>query len=69
MTIVHRSDEATAAFHNAADYAIAFPQYTLLSVDDFESGRRRLLQMANELQKITNPPSPPQPSLAAKAGP
>lgn len=69
MTIVHRSDEATAAFHNAADYAVAFPQYTLLSVDDFDSGRRKLLQMATELQKIINPPSPLQPWPAATAGP
>ncbi len=69
MTIVHRSNEATAAFHNAADYAVAFPQYTLLSVEDFESGRRRLLQIANELKTIANPPSPPQPLPAAANGP
>jgi len=69
MTVVYRNDEAVAAFQNAADYAVSFPQYTSLSVDELESGRRRLLQIANELKTVANPPSPPQPLPVAASGP
>jgi hypothetical protein len=69
MSLIYRNSEAVAAFQNAADFAVDFPQFTLLSVDDFNIGRKRLLQFANELKKLTNPPSPPQPSPAAATGP
>jgi hypothetical protein len=69
MSIVYRNNEAIAALHNAADYAVDFPQFTLLSVEDFNTGRKRLLQLANEIKMLSNPPSQPQPSPGAAAGP
>ena len=69
MTLIYRNNEAVAAFHNAADYAVDFPQFTLLSVEDFNTGRKRLLHIANELKQLANPPSPPQPSPGATTGP
>ena len=69
MTVLYRNDEAIAAFQNAADYAVDFPQYTVLSGEDFESGRRRLLHLANELKVIATPPSQPQPLPDATTGP
>jgi hypothetical protein len=62
MSILHRNNEALAAFQNAADYAIDFPQYTLLSNEDFIKGRKRLLQVANELKMLSNPSPSPDPT-------
>ena len=69
MSVIYRNNEPVAAFQNAADYAIDFPQYTLLSAEDFTLGRKRLLQISNELKQLANPPSPPQPSPGAATGP
>jgi hypothetical protein len=62
MGVLYRNNEAIAAFQNAADYAVDFPQYTLLSVEDFVTSRKRLLQIANELKMLANPSPSPDPT-------
>ena len=69
MCIVMKDGETMGAFQNAADYANDFPQYTLLSYDDLDTLKRRLLQIANELKQVATPTSPPQPSPAEATGP
>jgi hypothetical protein len=64
MSLIYRNNEAVAAFQNAADYAIDFPQFTLLNIEEFNDGRKRLLQIANELKQLANPVSSSQSSQA-----
>ena len=69
MSVVTHDSTVKAAFHNAADMAIDLPQFTMLSLDDFEVGHKKLRHVANELKQLANPPSPPRPLPVATDGP
>jgi hypothetical protein len=68
MSVVIHENITKAALQNAADAAIDLPQFTLLSLEHLESGRKKLLQIVNELKQLANP-SPPQPSPGAEGDP
>ena len=68
MSVVTHESVVKGAFQNVADLAVNLPQFTMLSVDDFEVGHKKLRHIANELKQLANPPSPPQPSPGAAAG-
>jgi hypothetical protein len=68
MTLVVHEGTTKAAFQNATDLATEFPQFTIVGISDLEDGKKYLVNVANQLKQLANPPSRPQPSPGAAGG-
>ncbi len=69
MTLGEHNQLAAAMFQNTADAAQGFPSYLIMTEIDFKCSREKLSKTSDRLIRYLTPPSPPQPSPGAAAGP